>query len=132
MNHGTVYSYENGCHCELCREAKREKRRRQYREARAEGRASYRNELASSRARKEHHRGTCEDCGGPTSWAGGAGKPKTSPLCVSCSRKRKEAQHGTPSKYSHGCHCEACTAAHRERMRAYRAARRAQLQSAAA
>jgi len=32
------------------------------------------------------------------------------------------AQHGTPSKYNAGCRCDACTAAHRERTRAWREA----------
>ncbi len=81
------------------------------------------------RARHERHRGTCADCGGPTSWPGGDNGPPT--RCQACYRARraataKRAEHGTRSRYEAGCKCEACKAAHADYHRAmYRRQREA-------
>lgn len=126
MRHGTVYEYTKGCHCSACRAAKAESNRTQRAKARAENRPSYQRELAANRDRKEGYRGTCKNCGGPTSWAGGHGQPE---LCITCSREQRAAQHGTTSKYNSGCHCDLCAEANRKRSRDYYATRKAKAAS---
>lgn len=112
--HGTVYHYDLGCRCDLCREAKRVLRKKQRDRARAEHRPSYLRELARSRALKERYRGTCQDCGAPTSWSD---SKRPIQRCVACDRASKAAQHGTRSKYQAGCRCDDCRRANRESQR---------------
>lgn len=64
------------------------------------------------RARKARNGGTCEVCGGLTD--GSNGRAKAPKRCVKC---RPLSEHGTTNRYSWGCRCNECRAAHRERMR---------------
>lgn len=117
MNHGTAYRYNLGCRCDACRAASTAKRRRARAKARALRSPAYLRELAAARALKERYRGTCQDCGAPTSWSDSKRPIKR---CDPCHRKSVAAQHGTPSKYNAGCRCADCRSAHRDRMRTYR------------
>lgn len=72
--------------------------------------------------RHERARGTCADCGGPTSWPGEDGAPKR---CWPCERVRLGAEAaerhpcGTAPAYARGCRCARCRRAHADRMGAY-------------
>jgi hypothetical protein len=81
---GSPYRYDQGCRCAECRELKRVKRKRARDRARAANSPSYQRALAASRALKERYRGTCEECGAATSWAGGRDRPASSKRCESC------------------------------------------------
>lgn len=67
------------------------------------------------RERAARYRGTCEDCGGPTSNGNNTKAPK---VCDACYRTRHAAKHGTRSKYQAGCSCEDCRRANRDATRA--------------
>jgi hypothetical protein len=82
VRHGTAYCYDNGCRRPECRDAKRAKRRAARDRSRAANTPAYQRELAASRALKERYRGTCENCGGPTS--GADGKGTAAKLCCHC------------------------------------------------
>jgi hypothetical protein len=93
LKHGTKYRYDQGCHCDKCREAKMAARRTSRDRARALNSPAYQRELAASRALKERYRGQCERCGNPTSGCHGPGLAPT--LCLSCSAtKVAEARRG--------------------------------------
>jgi hypothetical protein len=121
MKHGTTYGYEKGCRCTHCTEAKRIAHQASRQRLRAANAPSYQRELATARAYKETTRGTCKDCGNPTSWSDSKRPIKR---CDPCYRQHTAAQHGTYSKYTAGCRCDPCRTANTERMRQYRAARR--------
>lgn len=77
---------------------------------------SYAHELfsdpdgARKAALKASYRGTCESCGGATD--GSNGPNNTPRLCKACYDKlRPRAQHGSITKYTAGCSCDACRAA---------------------
>lgn len=81
--HGTAYGYDQkGCRCEKCRAAKLLARREARQRARSLRTPAYLRELESTRLRKMSYRGTCVDCGGPTSGCNG---PTITPeRCQSC------------------------------------------------
>jgi hypothetical protein len=94
LRHGTAYHYNLGCRCERCREAARVKRRQIRDRARAENRPSYQHELAVSRRLKERYRGTCIECGAPTTGCDGPSSARA--LCLVCSNRRiTKALRGT-------------------------------------
>lgn len=76
--------------------------------------------LLGARARELQRRrkygAICGDCGIVTD--GSNGRAKAPKLCVTCANKKREAKHGTPSKYALGCRCVECrwaaSDAHRE------------------
>jgi predicted transcriptional regulator len=61
--------------------------------------------------RRERYGRECEDCG--TRTFGGNGAAKAPKLCVACTNKRREPEHGTLSRYEKGCACDPCRAANR-------------------
>jgi hypothetical protein len=101
---GSAYRYDQGCRCGQCREAKRVKRKRARDRSRDLNTASYQRELATSRALKERYRGTCRECGKPTT--GSDGPQSGRELCVRCSNTAIGA-----SRRGSGAHAAAIRAA---------------------
>jgi hypothetical protein len=80
---------------------------------------------AKERERMRRNQGTCEVCGAQTSGSNGRAKAPT--RCFRCAHPL--APCGTPSAYNRGCRCDACRAAHAERMRPIMRARRARMKA---
>jgi hypothetical protein len=72
--------------------------------------------VSDSTIRNWYLGGDCEDCGAPITYDTKSYAPFV--RCPSCDRKRKEAKHGTRSRYNLGCSCDACREANRAESRA--------------